>query len=333
MKCAYVTQPGPPESLIYGDQPDPVVQAHQVLVKVSVSAINPIDTYIRAGSIPMPVEFPYTPGCDLAGTVIAIGENVSRFRVGDRVWGTNQGLFKRQGTMAELAAVDEGWLYHTPEGMSDEDAAAGALTGITSHLGLFRDAQLKAGEWVFVNGGTGGVGSMVLQLAKAAGARVVTTAGSEAKRQLCLELGADVALDYKSTTLDDEIKAATAVNGGIDVWWETQREPNITRTIGLMKRRGRIVVMAGRQAQLQFTLGPFYTNDLQLLGFAMFNASPDEQRRSADDLNEWYTQGRWKPLIGARFPLIEAAAAHRLQEENTLGQKHTLTGKVLVTIG
>lgn len=332
MKCAFVTQPGAPETLTYGDQPDPVVGPSQVLVRIHASAINPIDTYIRAGSIPMPVTFPYIPGCDLAGEVVAVGASVTRFKVGDRVWGSNQGLFHRQGTLAELAAVGEEWLYPIPESMSYEQAAAGALTGITAHLGLFRDARLQPGEWVFVNGGTGGVGSMVVQFAKAAGANVIATAGSAEKREFCRKLGADVVLDYKSPTLDDEIRAATAENGGLNLFWETQREPDISRAIGLMKKGGRIVVMAGRDAELKFTLGPFYVNDLKLIGFAMFNASPDEQRQAAEDMNSWFTSGKWTPNIGAVFPLKEAGAAHRLQEENTLARKSVVSGKIVVKI-
>jgi NADPH2:quinone reductase len=330
MKCAFVEQPGPPENLIYGDQPDPVPGPRQVLVKIGAAAINPIDTYIRAGMIPMPVSSPFTPGCDLAGTIESVGPGVNRFLVGDRVWGSNQGLFQRQGTLAEKIAVDEEWLYPTPKGMSDEQAAAGALTGITAQLGLFLHAGLTGGECVFVNGGSGGVGSMVVQFAKAAGASVITTAGSAEKIKVCRELGADVALRHDDPNLDEQIKAAAAEEGGIDLWWETQREPTLERTIPLMKRRGRIILMAGRDAQPRFPLGSFYVNDLRMLGFAMFNATPDEQRAAAEKMNRWFRQGRWKPIIGARFPLIEAAAAHRLQEDNTLGKKGELMGKIVV---
>lgn len=330
MHCAFITQQGPPEVLKYGELPTPRVGPTQVLVRVGAAAVNPIDTYIRAAAIPMPIEFPYIPGSDLAGTVEAVGESVTRFRPGDRVWGSNQGLFQRRGTYAQYAAVDEEWLYFSPGTMSDEQAAAGALTGITAHLGLFLHAQVKPGEWVFVHGGSGGVGSLVVQFARAAGAHVITTAGTEEKRQLCRDLGAHAVFDYKSPALDDEIRSATQSNGGLDVYWETQREPDLARTIGLMKKRGRIVLMAGRQAQPQFPLGAFYVNDLRLLGFAMFNASPAEQRNAAEAMNDWFTKGLWRPLIGARFPLSEAAAAHRLQEENTLGKKGSLTGKIVL---
>ena len=333
MKCAYIEKPGPASELRYGDQPTPKPGAGQVLVKIAAAAINPIDTYIRSGAIPMQVSFPYIPGSDLAGTVEAVGEGASRFQTGDRVWATNQGLFGRPGTLAEYIAVDEGWLYPVPESMSDEQAAAGALTGITAQLGLFLFARVTPGEFVFVNGGSGGVGTMVIQFAKAGGATVITTAGDRDKQQLCRDLGADLVLDYKSPSLDDDIRDFTKDHGGLDVWWETQREPTLPRTVGMMKKRGRIILMAGRQAEPQFPLGQFYVNDLSLLGFAMFNASQDEQREAADRMNDWFSQGKWKPIIGARFPLNEAAAAHQLQEDSTLGKQGRLTGKIVVIPG
>jgi NADPH2:quinone reductase len=98
-----------------------------------------------------------------------------------------------------------------------------------------------------------------------------------------------------------------------------------------MRKRGRIILMAGRAARPDFPLGAFYTNDLRLIGFAMFNASPGEQRECAEELNEWASDGVWKPVIGRTLPLSEAAAAHRLQEENTLNKAGTLTGKIVVT--
>src|SRR5205823_912407 len=106
MKAAYINQTGPAESIIYGDLPKPQPTASQALVKVAAVAVNPIDTYIRAGTAPMPLKFPFIIGCDLAGTVEAVGSDVKRFKVGDRVFGSNQGLLGRQGTFAEYAAVD-----------------------------------------------------------------------------------------------------------------------------------------------------------------------------------------------------------------------------------
>lgn len=331
MQAAFITQTGDPDVIQYGEVPTPEPGPGEVLVKIAAVSVNPIDTYIRSGMVSLPLEFPYIIGCDLAGTVEACGEGVERFRVGDRVWGSNQSLFGRQGSFAEYSAVDEEWLYQTPDGMSDEVAAAGALVGITAHLGLFRHGGLLSGETVFVNGGTGGVGSAVVQLAITAGANVITTAGTEEKRQLCLDWGAVAALDYRSPTLDDDIRAAAESTGGIQVWYETQREPTFERTIGLMAKGGRIVVMAGRDARPEFPVGPFYVNDLSLHGFAMFNATPEQQRCCADAIIAAFEAGRWQPQIGARFQLSEAAEAHRLQEANTLGGSGTLTGKIVLT--
>src|SRR5579884_1380940 len=190
MKAAYIETTGGPNVIHYGDLPQPTPQTGEVLVRVQAVSVNPIDLYIRAGTVAMPLPKPFIIGCDLAGTVEALGPRAGRFKVGDRVWGSNQGLLGRQGTFAEYAAVQEDWLYPTPDGVPDTQAAAVALVGITAHLGLFRDAHLQPGETVFVNGGTGGVGSMVVQMAKAVGAHVVTTVGSAEKAALCRQWGA-----------------------------------------------------------------------------------------------------------------------------------------------
>jgi NADPH2:quinone reductase len=296
---------------------------------VGASALNPIDLYIRSGAVAMPLPRPYIPGCDLAGTVTAVGPGVDAFKPGDRVWGSNQGLLGRQGTAAEFACVAAEWLYPTPAGVSDAEAAAAALVGITAHLGLFRCAHLQAGETGFVNGGTGGVGSMVVQMTKAVGGRVITTVGSPEKAAQCKEWGADLVLNYKTDDVGAGIRDFTG-GQGVQVWYETQREPDFLRTLGLLARRGRMVVIAGRQAQPVFPVGSFYTRDLALYGFAMFNASPEEQRQCAADINRWLAEKKLHVAIGRTFPLAEAATAHCFLEENSLHKAGTLTGKVVL---
>jgi NADPH2:quinone reductase len=330
MKAAFINETGEPDVLQYGELPTPEPGPGEVLVKIGAAALNPIDTYIRSGAVALPIEFPYIVGCDLAGTVEAVGEGVSRFAAGDRVWGSNQSLFGRQGTFAEYAAVGEEWLYPTPNAMSDEVAAAGALVGITAHLGLFLNAGLAEGETVFVNGGTGGVGTAVTQLAKSVGANVIATVGSDEKKALCESIGADLAVKYRDENCDDQIRDYAEANG-LHVWFETQREPTPDRTVELMSKRGRIIFMAGRTARPEFPVGPFYVKDLRLFGFAMFNASSDEQRACATAINELFGNGGWSPQIGRTFPLAEAASAHQLQEDNTLGGQGTLSGKIIVT--
>ena len=142
MKAAFFRQTGPPEVIQYSDLPQPIPGPNQVLVRVRAVAMNPIDTYIRGGLIKPNLPMPFIVGCDLAGVVEDVGPDAKRFKRGDRVWGTNQGLQGRQGTFAEFAAVDEQWLYPTPKQARDEDAAAISLVGITACLGLKR-AQLR----------------------------------------------------------------------------------------------------------------------------------------------------------------------------------------------
>src|SRR5690349_9768191 len=213
MKAAYIETTGSPDVIRYDDLPRPTPQEGEVLVRVGAVAVNPIDLYIRAGNVAMPLPKPFIVGCDLAGTVEVVGPQANRFKVGDRVWGSNQGLLGRQGTFGEYACIGEDWLYPTPGGVDDKAAAAVALVGITAHLGLFRDAQLKSGETVFVNGGTGGVGAMVVQMAKAVGAKVITTVGSAEKAKLCQQWGADCVLNYKTDDIPARVREFTRGQG------------------------------------------------------------------------------------------------------------------------
>jgi NADPH:quinone reductase len=328
MKAAYIDQTGPPSVIHYGDLPTPQPKRNQCLVKVGAVDVNPIDVYVRGGMIPGKLTFPWILGRDLAGTVTEVGAGVKRFKPGDRVWASNQGTEGRPGTFAEFAAVDERWLYPTPMTVSDEQAAALSLVGLTAHLGLVRHARLQAGELLFVNGGSGGVGSSVVQMAKILGARVVTTAGNEEKARLCQELGADRVIQYRTENVVEAVKVFAPE--GVDVWWETLREPDFEQAVPLLAKRGRMVVMAGREARPVFPVGPFYIKDCSLHGFAMFNASVREQRAAADDMNRWLAEGKLKARIDRVLPLEKSAEAHAVQEENTLRKSGALAGKIVL---
>jgi NADPH2:quinone reductase len=329
MKAAYINETGAPENIIYGELPMPQAKEHEVLVRMTAAAVNPVDTYIRNGANYWELPLPFIIGCDLAGVVESVGAAVTGFQPGDRVWCTNQGLMGRQGTFAEYCAVDQQWLYHTPEGVADEDVAACALVGVTAHLGLFRDAQLRAGESIFVHGGSGGVGSMVVQMAKAAGGRVITTAGSAEKCQLCVQLGADRVVNYRQEDVGNALREFAPA--GVNVVWETLREPDFDQLVSYLAERGRLVLMAGREARPPFPVGPFYVKGCSLHGFVMFKASANELRACASDINRWLAEGKLRSRIGARFTLKDAAAAHRLQEENTLRHAGSLAGKIVLT--
>jgi NADPH2:quinone reductase len=330
MKAAYIEQTGPPENIKVGELPKPEPGPGQVLVRVHAVSLNPIDLYIRSGMVAFPLAFPYIIGCDLAGTVKALGRDCKRLRVGDRVWGSNQGLLGQQGAAAQYAAVGEEWLYPTPALLPDEQAAAMALVGITAHLGLFRFGRLKKGETVYVPGGGGGVGSMVVQLAKAAGARVATSAGSTERIELCRGLGADLALNYKTDDVPARLREFAP--DGIDVWYETQREPNLEVSIPLLRKHGRMILMAGRAARPTLPLGAFYPRNCSIHGFAMFNATPEEQAECARDIVRWVEEGRLRPIVGRTFALDEAVEAEKFLEANTVGGAGTLTGKVVINV-
>jgi NADPH2:quinone reductase len=328
MKAAFINQPGPAESIIFGDLPEPTPGPTECLIKVAAVDVNPIDVYVRSGAIPAQLPKPYILGRDLAGTVAAVGRDVKNFKIGDRVWATSEGSNGRQGTFAEFAVVEESWLYPIPGNVKPEDVVAISLVGITAHLGLVTHARLQTGEILFVNGGTGGVGSSVVQMAKLLGARVITTAGSAEKVATAKDFGADLALNYKTEDVAAAIKAFAP--NGVNVWWETLREPNFERTIPLLARRGRMIVMAGRDAKPVFPVGPFYVKDCSLHGFAMFNATAEEQRDAAKQINRWMSEGKLKPQIDRVLPLSEAAQAHRLQEDSTVHKTSALCGKIVL---
>ena len=177
-----------------------------------------------------------------------------------------------------------------------------ALVGITAHLGLFQFGQLKEGELVYVPGGTGGVGSMVVQMAKAAGARVATAAGSPERLDFCRRLGADLALNYHSDDIPAKLREFSPE--GVDVWYETQREPNLEVSIPLLRKNGRMILIAGRTAKPALPLGAFYPRNCAIFGFAMFNASADQQRRCAGDIDPLDRGGRLEADRRPRLPVV-----------------------------
>lgn len=328
MKAAFFTQTGPPSVIQYGDLPTPEPAGARVLVRVNAVAVNPIDTYIRSGLVKFDLPSPFIIGCDVAGVVEAVGPDVARFEPGDRVWGSNQGLLGRQGTFSEFACIDECWLYHTPPNVEDEEAAAIALVGITAYLGLVQHAHLRRGESILVHGASGGVGSTVVQLAKLLGARVIAAVGGPERLEAVRALGADEVIDYRSGHFETALKQITPA--GVNVWWETGREPDFDQVVASLAARGRMVLMAGREARPPFPVGPFYVKGCTVAGFVMFSAHPDEQRAAAAGLNTWLVAGRLKPRIDRILPLAEAATAHRLQEENTIQKSGTLAGKIVL---
>lgn len=330
MKAAFIRETGSPDVIQFEDLPDPTIGDDDVLIQNKAVSVNPIDTYIRSGMIALELPNPYIIGCDAAGIVEAVGSSVKNVAPGDRVWCTNQGLLGRQGTFAEKIAVDSKWCYKLPESVAFADAAACALVGITAHLGLFRNAKLTEGETVLVIGGSGGVGSMVVQMAKAVGARVIATGGNDEKCERIKSLGADVVINYAEQSIVDEVKSAAP--GGVNVFWETRREPDFFSAVDLLSERGRMILMAGRDAQPEFPVGPFYVKQCSLTGFVMFKGAPDELSAAADDINDWLVSGKLRANVAATFDLSESSKAHALQQNATVEGTTDLAGKIVLTI-
>lgn len=330
MRAAFIHETGPAENIVIGERPDPKPAEGQVLVRVRAASVNPIDTYIRNGPATDDLPRPYILGSDLAGVVKSLGPGATMFHVGDRVWGANQGVLGRQGTFAEYAVVDERWLYPTPDAVTDEQAAAMALVGITAHLGLVDEARLDAGETILVNGGSGAVGSTVIQMAKALGARVIATTSGADKAAYCRSLGADEVLDH---AVDDVTKRVQALSpGGVHIWWETSRTPNLDVAVACLVRRGRLLLMAGRTARPELPVGPFYSKCCRIFGFVMFHAAPESQRRAAERINRWMASGALKAKIDRVATLEQTAELHRLQEQNTIDVAGVIRGKLVVKL-
>ncbi len=348
MKAAWINETGSPDVIQFGEMAEPSPGAGQVLIRVEAVAVNPIDTYVRSGLVAMDLPKPFIIGCDAAGRIDAVGEGVSEFKTGDRVWCTNQGLLGRQGTFAEKIAIDSRWCFHRSDNVTSADAAASALVGVTAHLGLFREAghlfpshhlssaKLSQGaestqtepRTILVIGGSGGVGSMVVQMAKIAGANVIATAGSAAKCEHVRSLGADQVINYREEPITDAVKRIAPQ--GVHLIWETRREPDFDAAVGMLRERGMMILMAGRDARPNFPVGPFYVKECTLSGFVMFKASPAEMQAAAVDIDRWLSEGKLRANIAMTLPLAEAADAHRIQESATLQGDGKLHGKIVL---
>ncbi|HTY53992.1 MAG TPA: NADPH:quinone reductase [Candidatus Binataceae bacterium] len=327
MKAAYIEKPGPPENIIYGDLPEPIPAASQVLVKVVAVALDPVDAYIRSGAYPIDLPFPFIVGRDMVGVVEEGGSEAQRFSPGARVWCNNQGYRGRQGTFAEYLSIDQELLYPLPEGVDEKQAVAVLHSATTASIGLLREAQLREGESVFVNGGAGNVGAAVLQIAANMGARVIVTAGSDSDLEYCRELGAERAVSYRT----DYVTAISEfAPKGVDVYWDTTTTPDFERAMPLLAHRGRIILMAGLNAHPTFPVGALYTKDCSVRGFAITNATVNELRQCADSINQWLAEGKLKARIAREMGLADAAQAHRIFEDSQHGSLK-LSGKIVLT--
>ncbi len=325
MRAIAITTPGGPEVLQLAEIATPAPAQGEILIHVEAAGVNRPDTIQRMGFYAPPPGSPDTPGLEVAGKVAAIGAGVTRWAVGDRVCALVGG-----GGYAEYCVAHESHALPVPHGFNAIEAAGLPETFFTVWTNVFERGALKGGESLLIHGGSSGIGTTAIQLAKIFGARVFTTAGSAEKCAACIDLGADAAINYREQDFVTEIKTLTE-NRGVDVILDMVGGDYIPRNIDVAARDGRIVSIAflnGSVAEVNFM--PVMLKRLTMTGSTLRPRSIAEKASIADALREkiWplLDAGRVKPLIDATFPLEDAAKAHMLME------KSTHIGKIVLTL-
>ena len=313
MKCIEITEPGGPEVLTPRMRPLPDIEAHQVLIKVVATGINRPDIFQRQGGYPPPPGASDIPGLEVAGEVVRCGAEVPEIGVGDSVCALLSG-----GGYAEYAVAEASLCLPIPSTLSCRDAAALPETCFTVWHNVFERAALQSGEVLLVHGGTSGIGTTAIQIARAFGARVFATAGSDEKCQTCLDLGAEQAFNYHE---EDFVAGIKDASGGANVILDMIGGDYIQKNIRACAFQGRIVSIAflrGSKAEVDFN--PVMLKQLVLTGSTLRSQPVANKARIATALREhvWplLASGAVKPLIYATYPLDLASESHRLMESN-----------------
>jgi NADPH2:quinone reductase len=320
MKAIRIRQHGGPEVLVLESLDAPTPGAGELLVRIEAAGLNFIDVYHRTGHYPNTL--PFTPGLEAAGVVAALGQGVSGFSVGDRVAYTDQ-----LGAYAEQAVVKAGRVVRIPEGLQTRDAAAAMLQGMTAHYLSHSTYPLKPGDVCIVQAAAGGVGLLLVQLAKRAGARVLATVSTDEKAALARAAGADEVIRYDQVDFDVEARRLTD-GRGVDVVYDSVGKDTFDRSLASLAPRG-MLVLFGQSSGPVPPLNPALLaskGSLFLTRPTLFHyvADADSLQARAADVLRWIAAGELRLRIGASFPLAEAALAHRALE----GRK--TTGKTLL---
>src|SRR5580698_10681394 len=323
MHAVVISEPGDPEVLQWTEVADPQPGPGEVVVEVAAAGVNRADLMQRQGHYPPPPGAPPYPGLECSGTVAALGDGVTGWDVGQRVCALLSG-----GGYAERVAVPAGQLFPVPGNITLIEAAALPETACTVYSNVFLTAGLLAGQTLLVHGGGSGIGTMAIQLAKHAGARVAVTAGSQDKLDVCRALGADITINYREEDFVDSLMAATDGRGA-DVILDIVGAAYLARNIAALAPDGRIAnigLQQGRTAELDF--GALMAKRAAISSTSL-RARPKEQKASvvaAVTENVWpvVVAGLIRPVIDTELPMQEAAQAHRIMADST----HT--GKILL---
>jgi putative PIG3 family NAD(P)H quinone oxidoreductase len=316
MTAIEIKEPGGPDVLVAAERPEPVVGAGDVLVKVAAAGVNRPDVMQRQGRYAPPPGASDIPGLEVAGTIETVGAEVRGWRVGDRVCALVSG-----GGYAEYCAAPGPQCLPIPEGFDFVHAAGIPETTFTVWTNVFERGRLAAGESILIHGGSSGIGTTAIQLAKAFGARVLTTAGTAEKCRACEALGADHAINYRDT---DFVEAARQFTGGrgVDLVLDIVGGDYLSRNLDVLAMEGRLVqigVMSGPKAQVNMM--PVLQRRLTITGSTLRPRSVPEKAAIARAVHEqvWplYESGRVRVLVHATFPLRHAAEAHRVMDAST----------------
>lgn len=325
MRYIDMSEPGGPEVMVLREGEIPIPADGEILIKVHAAGVNRPDVLQRQGRYPLPPGVTHVMGLEVAGKVMAVGAGVNGWDISDRVCALTNG-----GGYAECVAVPAGQCLPVPAGLNMEEAAVLPETFFTVWTNVFDRAGLKRGERFLVHGGSSGIGTSAIQMARAMGAEVFTTAGSREKCAVCENLGASLAVNYHQQDFVKEIKAATS-EYGVDVILDMVGGDYVNRNLQLAALNGRIVSIAtlgGAQANID--VRQILLKRLVLTGSTLRPRSLAAKAAIADNLRQtiWplIAAGQIRPQMAGRFPLAQAADAHRLMETG----KHI--GKIVLIV-
>jgi putative PIG3 family NAD(P)H quinone oxidoreductase len=316
MKAITIPEPGDASALTLADVPTPEPAPGEVRIRVVSAGVNRADLMQRMGHYPPPPGAPVYPGLEVSGVVDALGTDVAGWSPGDEVCALLAG-----GGYAEFVCVPAGQVLPVPSGVTLEDAAALPEVVCTVWSNVFMTANLLPGQTFLVHGGSSGIGTMAIQLAREVGARVAVTAGSPAKLEVCRELGAEILVNYREQDFVEEVKAATA-GAGADVILDNMGAKYLGRNLEALAVNGRLVVIGlqgGAKAELD--LGMLLRKRGAVIATSL-RARPAEEKAAivaAVREHVWplVEAGRVKPVVHATYPLGEAAQAHRTLEASS----------------
>src|SRR5687768_9890605 len=319
MKAILAREFGGPEVLKLEDVPDPASGPGQVRVKVHAVGVNPYDTYMRAGGYAIKPDLPYTPGADAAGVVDRVGEGVTQWKTGDRVYVSGTAAGKAHGAYAQYAVCLPEQVHRLPDRISFTQGAGLFVPYVTAWRAVFGRADTRAGDVVLIHGASGGVGVAATQFAVAIGATVIGTAGSDDGLAVVSAQGAHHAVNHRNAAYLEEITNATGGRGP-DVILEMLANVNLDHDLTIAAPGGRIAVI-GNRGRVEIDARKIMTKDVSVYGLALWGIPPDDVRRAHQAIVAGLESGALNPVIGTELPLKDAALAHaRVMEPGARGK-------------